>query len=176
MVTIRTVHQPQRPSFDKWLAGLAVSDATREKLASISDQPELLLIGQEMVEILHELNMDDETLQAALVFPYCEMHTLSDVDIETEFGRPIADLVNGVRQMDAIKALHAKHQHDEQQVDNIRKMLISMVADVRAVVIKMAERICTLQQVKEADEETRVLVARECSAIYAPLANRLGIG
>lgn len=118
MVTIRTVHQPQRPSFDKWLAGLAVSDATREKLASISDQPELLLIGQEMVEILHELNMDDETLQAALVFPYCEMHTLSDVDIETEFGRPIADLVNGVRQMDAIKALHAKHQHDEQQVDN----------------------------------------------------------
>ena len=176
MVTIRTVHQPQRPSFDKWLAGLAVSDATREKLASISDQPELLLIGQEMVEILHELNMDDETLQAALVFPYCEMHVLSDADIETEFGRPVADLVDGVRQMDAIKALHGKHQHNEQQVDNIRKMLISMVADVRAVVIKMAERICTLQQVKEADEETRVLVARECSAIYAPLANRLGIG
>ena len=93
------MHQPQRPSFDTWLAGLAVSDATREKLASISDQPELLLIGQEMVEILHELNMDDETLQAALEFPYCEMHDLSDADIETEFGRPVADLVDGVRQM-----------------------------------------------------------------------------
>ena len=176
MVTIRSVHLPQRPSFVDWLAGLSVSDETRGKLASISEQPEQLLTGQEMVEILHELNMDDETLQAALVFPYCEMHMLNQEDVAAEFGTSIAELVEGVRRMDAIKALHARHQHDEQQVDNIRKMLISMVADVRAVVIKMAERICTLQQVKDADEETRVLVARECTAIYAPLANRLGIG
>ena len=55
-------------------------------------------------------------------------------------------------------------------------MLLAMVEDVRAVVIKMAERICALQQVKKADEETRVMVARECASIYAPLANRLGIG
>ena len=176
MVTIRTVQHPQRPSFVKWLAGLAISEETRAKLTSVSDTPEKLLVGQEMVEILHELNMDDETLQAALVFPYCETHVLNKTEIEDEFGIAIADLIEGVRQMEAIKTLHAKHQQDEQQVDNIRKMLIAMVADVRAVVIKMAERICTLQQVKEADEETRVLVARECSAIYAPLANRLGIG
>jgi GTP pyrophosphokinase len=51
-----------------------------------------------------------------------------------------------------------------------------MVEDVRAVVIKMAERICALHSVKEADEETRVIVAHECASIYAPLANRLGIG
>ncbi len=51
-----------------------------------------------------------------------------------------------------------------------------MVEDVRAVVLKLAERICTLQKVKHEDEETRVLVARECANIYAPLANRLGIG
>lgn len=176
MVTIRTVQHPQRPSFVKWLAGLAISEETRVKLTSVSETPEKLLVGQEMVEILHELNMDDETLQAALVFPYCETHVLNKTEIEDEFGIAIADLIDGVRQMEAIKTLHAKHQQDEQQVDNIRKMLIAMVADVRAVVIKMAERICTLQQVKEADEETRVLVARECSAIYAPLANRLGIG
>ncbi|MET1218685.1 MAG: GTP diphosphokinase [Glaciecola sp.] len=176
MVTVRSVHQPKRPDFDTWLHGLVVSDDTKAKLATTSPTPEKLLIGQEMVEILAELNMDDATLQAALVFPYCEQHVLSLDDISEEFGAEIAGLIDGVRRMDAIRALHAKHRQDEQQVDNIRKMLIAMVADVRAVVIKMAERICTLQQVKKADEETRVLVARECATIYAPLANRLGIG
>ena len=137
-----------------------------------------------MVEILCQLNMDDATLQAALVFPYCEQHALSEDDIHEEFGGEIRDLVVGVRRMDAIKSLHARkvngsgfaEKSDEQHIDSIRRMLLAMVEDVRAVVIKMAERICALQQVKKADEETRVMVARECASIYAPLANRLGIG
>ena len=70
--------------------------------------------------------------------------------------------------MDAIKSLHARkvkgsgfaEKSDEQHIDSIRRMLLAMVEDVRAVVIKMAERICALQQVKKADEETRVMVAR----------------
>jgi GTP pyrophosphokinase len=86
----------------------------------------------------------------------------------------------GVRRMDAIKSLHtsanSKKKNDEAQIDNVRRMLLAMVEDVRAVVLKLAERICTLQKVKHEDEETRVLVARECANIYAPLANRLGIG
>ena len=143
-----------------------------------------MLVGQEMVEILCQLNMDDATLQAALVFPYCEQHALSEDDIHEEFGGEIRDLVVGVRRMDAIKSLHARkvngsgfaEKSDEQHIDSIRRMLLAMVEDVRAVVIKMAERICALQQVKKADEETRVMVARECASIYAPLANRLGIG
>ena len=131
-----------------------------------------------------QLNMDDATLQAALVFPYCEQHALSEDDIYEEFGGEIRDLIVGVRRMDAIKSLHARkvkgsgfaEKSDEQHIDSIRRMLLAMVEDVRAVVIKMAERICALQQVKKADEETRVMVARECASIYAPLANRLGIG
>ena len=62
------------------------------------------------------------------------------------------------------------------QIDNLRRMLLSMVEDVRAVVIKLAERVCNLRNVKNSDEETRVLAAKESEAIYAPLANRLGIG
>ncbi|WP_340680303.1 hypothetical protein, partial [Paraglaciecola sp.] len=65
MVSIRTVHQPQRPSFEEWLASLHLSDISKQKLREVSDTPETLLIGQEMVEILHELHMDDETLQAS---------------------------------------------------------------------------------------------------------------
>lgn len=178
MVSVRSVHREVRPEFDEWLDNLRVSERTKEKLASISQQPEILLIGQEMVEILQELQMDDETLLAAFVYPYCQIHELSDDDIADEFSPAVQALVSGVRRMSAIRTLHSS-QHvkaDENQIDNIRRMLLSMVQDVRAVVIKLAERIIQLRQVKNADEETRVMTARECSTIYAPLANRLGIG
>lgn len=184
MVSTRKVHEPTRPSFERWLDSLALTDATKDKLRNISTEPERLLVGQEMVEILHQLNMDDATLQAALVFPYCQEHELDEEQIDNEFGDEIRQLIVGVRRMDAIKSLHARRldpeniseKSDEQHIDSIRRMLLAMVEDVRAVVVKMAERICALQKVKKADEETRVMVARECSAIYAPLANRLGIG
>ncbi len=184
MVSTRKVHEADRPPFQVWLDSLDLHDETKEKLSAVSSIPERLLVGQEMVEILCQLNMDDATLQAALVFPYCEQHALTETDIYEEFGGEIRDLVIGVRRMDAIKSLHARkvkgagfaEKSDEQHIDSIRRMLLAMVEDVRAVVIKMAERICALQQVKKADEETRVMVARECASIYAPLANRLGIG
>ena len=184
MVSTRKVHEADRPPFEAWLDSLELSAETKDKLSAVSSIPERLLVGQEMVEILCQLNMDDATLQAALVFPYCEQHALSEEDIHEEFGGEIRDLIVGVRRMDAIKSLHARkvngsgfaERSDEQHIDSIRRMLLAMVEDVRAVVIKMAERICALQQVKKADEETRVMVARECASIYAPLANRLGIG
>lgn len=180
MVAIRKVHESKRPPFDEWLNSLSLSEQSKLKLREMSDTPDILLVGQEMVEILHELHMDDETLQASLVYPYCQVHELNDEQIATQFGPEIQKLITGVRRMDAIKSLHtranSKKKNDEEQIDNVRRMLLAMVEDVRAVVIKLAERICTLQQVKHADEETRVLVARECANIYAPLANRLGIG
>ncbi|MBO1254313.1 GTP diphosphokinase [Alteromonas sp. 5E99-2] len=180
MVSTRTVHQETRPEFNDWLSSLSMSENTRSKLRTISDHPEILLVGQEMVEILHELNMDDTTLQAALVYPYSEMHNLSEDDIGSSFGSDIKQLIVGVRRMDAIRTLYGRNRSQtemsEQNVDSIRRMLLSMVEDPRAVVIKMAERICALHLAKEADEETRVMIARECSTIYAPLANRLGIG
>ena len=178
MVSIRKVHKPERPPFEEWLQSLSLSEQTKQKLRDVSDTPEILLIGQEMVEILHELNMDDETLQASLVYPYCQMHDLTDEQVAEAFGVGIQKLVTGVRRMDAIKSLQARsgRSGNDNQIDNIRRMLLTMVEDVRAVLIKLAERICALQKMKHEDEETRVLVARECANIYAPLANRLGIG
>ena len=101
MVSIRSVHQSTRPPFEQWLAQLPVSDQTKDKLRKVSDQPEILLVGQEMVEILHDLHMDDETLQAALIFPYCQIHDLSHEQVAEKFGDAIANLVSGVRKMDA---------------------------------------------------------------------------
>jgi GTP pyrophosphokinase len=177
MVSIRSVHQSQRPEFEQWLRELELPSKTKQKLRTISDVPEILFMGQEMVEILQQLHMDDETLQTALVYPYCEIHALTREAISERFGEGIATLVESVRKMQAINSLQSKRLHsDSAQVDKLRSMLLTMVEDVRAVVIKMAERICTLHKIKKEDEETRVLVAKECATIYAPLANRLGIG
>ncbi|GLR72723.1 GTP diphosphokinase [Agaribacter marinus] len=176
MVSIRRVHQDDRPQFSDLLAQLPLSASTKEKLRSIAESPDILLIGQEMVEILHELHMDDETLQAALIFPYCQIHALSPNDIIDSFGENIAGLVLKVRKMDAIKTIQSTLEQNNEQVEKLRNMMLAMAEDVRAVVIKMAERICTLHRIKDEEEETRVLVARECANIYAPLANRLGIG
>jgi GTP pyrophosphokinase len=177
MVSIRSVHQPQRPEFNQWLQDLELSSKTKEKLRTISDTPEILLMGQEMVEILQQLNMDDETLQTALVYPYCEIHQLKHDELLEYFGLNITNLIESVRKMQAINSLQSKRVGtDSAQIDKLRNMMLTMVEDVRAIVIKMAERIITLHKVKVEDEETRVLVAKECATIYAPLANRLGIG
>lgn len=131
-----------------------------------------------MVEILSTLSMDIGSLQAAMLFPLVEEKHLTAPTVTEDFGQPIYDLVKGVLEMDAIRQLKATQSTETSsiQVDNVRRMLLSMVEDFRCVVIKLAERIAHLREVKDATEDERVLAAKECSNIYAPLANRLGIG
>ncbi|GAB7197019.1 hypothetical protein OS31_25520 [Dickeya oryzae] len=138
----------------------------------------LLWRGIEMVEILSTLSMDNDSMRAAMLFPLANADVVEEDTLKETFGKNIVNLVHGVRDMDAIRQLKAT-QHDSmasEQVDNIRRMLLAMVEDFRCVVIKLAERIAHLREVKDAPEEERVLAAKECTNIYAPLANRLGIG
>ncbi|MCL2917654.1 GTP diphosphokinase [Shewanella litorisediminis] len=139
---------------------------------------DLMSRAREMIEILAPLNMDLETLQAAVLFSVQEAGLLPQEKLIEKFGDKLGNLVASVVTMNAIGSLKLSEQSRsaEMQIDNIRKMLLAMVEDVRAVVIKLAERVCLLRAVKNADEETRVLLAREIADIYAPLANRLGIG
>lgn len=79
--------------------------------------------------------------------------------------------------MDNIRQLNASHSANALQVDNVRRMLLAMVDDFRCVIIKLAERITFLRDAEHrCAEEDKVLAVKECSYIYAPLANRLGIG
>lgn len=80
--------------------------------------------------------------------------------------------------MEAIRSLQTLTSSNatEEQVDRVRRMLLAMVKDVRAVVIKLAERIAVIRAAKEESPESRYLIAKEVSNVYAPLANRLGIG
>lgn len=138
----------------------------------------MLWRGVEMVEILSTLSMDIDTLRAALLFPLADANVVSEDVLRESVGKSIVTLIHGVRDMAAIRQLNATHNDSvsSEQVDNVRRMLLAMVDDFRCVVIKLAERIAHLREVKEAPEDERVLAAKECTNIYAPLANRLGIG
>ncbi|PKG55550.1 GTP diphosphokinase [Shewanella sp. Choline-02u-19] len=191
MVSVREAHFND-PHFqlEEWVKRY-ISDSNEAKtLLELIEQVELL-VGQnkeanlpvlqrarEMIEILAPLNMDIETLQAAILFVVFDADLITQEDIQERFGPKLEVLVSSVETMNAIGALKVNNQtrHGEPQIDNIRKMLLAMVEDVRAVVIKLAERICLLREIKNADEDVKVLIAREIADVYAPLANRLGIG
>lgn len=186
MVYIRSTHV-DNPSVEQgdWLASLQSQTKTETLTAHAQrlqqlckDSPQLLLKGQEMVEILISLNLDTDSLVAALYTPAADAGLVSDEQASQWGGKDLPVLLQAVQQMQTISSLqHFRHgTPDSGQIDNVRRMLLSMVADVRAVLIKLAERICFLREVKDADEESRVLAAKECQDIYAPLANRLGIG
>lgn len=190
MVSVRDTHFFQTAQKDptKWVTtlGLITRDQKSllenyEQVITLCTEPEqlpLLELGTEMVEILVTLNMDMDTLNAALIFPLLDNKILNQEQVDEMWPKRISQLVKGVMDMEGIRALQNQGctKISASQVDNLRHMLLAMVEDVRAVVIKLAERICYLRQIKIADEEKKVLVAREISSIYAPLANRLGIG
>ncbi|WFE72171.1 GTP diphosphokinase [Halomonas sp. M1] len=135
-------------------------------------------MGLEMADILAELKLDQTTLEAAVLYRAVREGLLSIDAVTKRFGSEVAQLIDGVLQMAAISypltPNHAMGQHNQQE--NLRKMLVNMVGDVRVALIKIAERTCALRQVKDAPREKCLQVAREVADIYAPLAHRLGIG
>ena len=186
MVSVRKSHQMSEASFEQWLDTLDLNTAKKSALEALwqdvhrffEDNSQCQTKSLEMVEILSGLNLDTDSLCAAFICPLYEYNCITLEYIEEHFSAQIYLLCKGVSQMEAIKAL--QHSQSKQvsanQIDNIRRMLLAMVEDVRAVVIKLAERLCHLRLVKNSDEESRVLAAKETANIYAPLANRLGIG
>ena len=191
MVSVRQSHLISETNFEQWLSAQALGQAKQQALESVWQQtqsafaqaPAAQAKALEMVEILAELNLDKDALVAAFLSPLFESQLLTLADVEQDFSPAIYALCQGVQQMEAIKALRplpnsgaSQQKSGLNQIDNVRRMLLAMVEDVRAVVIKLAERLCYLRQVKNDSEDVRVLAAKETETIYAPLANRLGIG
>ncbi len=192
MVTVRETHlENQNFNLKDWISRYLSSNEDAGALLSFLEnllepgkdgsvllEGETFIYAREMVEILAPLHMDLETLQAAVLYVLLQEQKINQEQVSENFGKGLAALVHSAGTMSAISALKTSpnSKASESQIDKIRKMLLAMVEDVRAVVIKLAERVCLLRKVKNEDEETRVLLAREISDIYAPLANRLGIG
>lgn len=138
--------------------------------------------GLEMAEILADLQLDTETLMAAILYRAVREGRLELAAVEKQCGEVVAKLVRGVLRMAAISNLRNDTsdqvfgRESEAQAENLRKMLVAIVDDVRVALIKLAERTCAIRAVKDVDDAKRRRVAREVSDIYAPLAHRLGIG
>lgn len=139
-----------------------------------------LRTGLEMADILGELRMDDDTLIAAILYRGVREELVTLEAVEKGFGKTVAKLIGGVQQMAAISQIQTSDApafgQKQNQLEQLRKMLVAVVDDVRVALIKLAERTCALRQVKTAPREKRLRVAREVFEIYAPLAHRLGIG
>lgn len=193
MVSVRSAHLNNMETFDiqHWINQHSIASRNegqhivacwhfcKQILAANShDNDTLLWRGVEMVEILCDLHMDTDSLQAAMLLPLVDAGLIGDEQLLEQGGEAVAALIRGVREMDGIRQLKAVHNDavSVAQVDNVRRMLLAMVDDFRCVVIKLSERVAWLRTVRHATEEERVLAAKECNNIYAPLANRLGIG
>lgn len=135
--------------------------------------------GLVMAEVLAELELDDESIIAGMLFAVVHYAQVSLEDVKEQFGESVCKLIQGTEQMDAIHISHGRLMQSAlltSSIDNLRKMLLAMVDDVRVVLLKLVERLAVLRHISVLGDRERKRVARETMDIYAPLANRLGVG
>ncbi|NNJ98731.1 MAG: GTP diphosphokinase [Gammaproteobacteria bacterium] len=125
--------------------------------------------------LLSELGSDETTLVVGLLSTTRLIESEDGEQLRRVFGDNVMRLVDNVIQLHSIQT-HRQNKESPQQAERLRRMLLSMVQDVRVVLIKLAFRVQRLRQLGDADTETRIEVAQESLDIFAPIANRLGIG
>ena len=138
-------------------------------------------IGVEMAEILADLRADGEALAAAVLYRAVREGQLELARVEQHFGERVARLIDGALRMAAISGVlnptrKAVLGQQDGQIDNVRRMLVAMIDDVRVVLVKLAERTVIIRALRDGEPERQRKVAREIFDIYAPLAHRLGVG
>src|ERR1700742_4647635 len=126
----------------------------------------------EVAQVLAEMKLDSTAIAAGLLHDAVEDTPVTTEDITEEFGEQVAHIVEGVTKIDKIQFAN----REDRQAENVRKMLLAMVSDVRVVLIKMADRLHNMRTLEHLAPEKRQNIARETLDIYAPLAHRLGMG
>ncbi len=147
-------------------------------LANAAHKGQMRLSGEpyvihpiEVATILVDIGMDTATIAAALLHDVVEDTTTSYEDIEKEFGHEVAELVEGVTKLGKIEY----KSKEEEQADNVRKMVLAMAKDIRVVLIKLADRLHNMRTLRFKSPEKQKEKAKEVFDIYAPLAHRLGM-
>jgi GTP pyrophosphokinase/guanosine-3',5'-bis(diphosphate) 3'-pyrophosphohydrolase len=120
---------------------------------------------------LAKMNLDHETLMAALLHDVIEDTSATKQDLADLFGDTVAELVEGVSKLDKLKF----DNKEQMQAENFRKMILAMVQDIRVILIKLADRTHNMRTLESLRPDKRRRIARETLEIYVPLANRLGI-
>jgi GTP pyrophosphokinase len=124
-----------------------------------------------VAKLLHEMGFDSQVIAAALLHDTVEDTGVELAEISQRFGPEIAALVDGVTKISRIRSENIKHH----QVENIRKILFSMVGDIRVILIKLADKLHNMRTLEYMNRDKAQSVARETLGIYAPIADRLGM-
>jgi guanosine-3',5'-bis(diphosphate) 3'-pyrophosphohydrolase len=126
----------------------------------------------EVALVLAEMKLDSTAIAAGLLHDAVEDTPVTTADITAKFGEQVAHIVEGVTKIDKIQFANK----EDRQAENVRKMLLAMVSDVRVVLIKLADRLHNMRTLEHLPLDKQQVIARETLDIYAPLAHRLGMG
>lgn len=153
-----------------------IAEALDMALAARVEGPQVRPRSMDVADILRKLRVDALTLQVALLSdPYLRDH-LSRDQIQLRFGKEAAELVEKVNWLNTFDEYRPEEIQEPNQAELLRRMVLAVVNDLRAVLVKLAYRLQRLRLLKHGDEGLRVHVAQETLDIFCPLANRLGIG
>lgn len=126
----------------------------------------------EVASMLADMKLDSTTLLAGLLHDVLEDTDITAVDLRENFGQEVADLVEGVTKMSRVQ----ESSPEVRQAETIRKIILTMINDLRVIFIKLADRTHNLKTLKFLPEDKQKQIAKETLDIYAPIANRLGMG
>src|SRR5712692_3065703 len=126
----------------------------------------------EVGNVLADMKMDSVSIAAGLLHDSVEDTSVTSVEIRQEFGEQVAHIVEGVTKISQIDF----STREEAQAENLRKMMLAMVDDIRVILIKLADRLHNMRTLEHLDSERQQKIARETLEIYAPIAHRLGMG
>ena len=146
---------------------------------SVATQEALIKQGSSIADELKKLNVDTETIAAAILYPsFLDTNDIKDI-VSKSVGENVLKLLIGALRMGVIDTLQNRStgfSQQQNQVDNLRKMLLAIVDDIRVVLIKLAERVIALNEFRHHSKSEQQQLAQQAMKLYAPLANRLGIG
>jgi GTP pyrophosphokinase len=165
--------QANRPSEDVALIRKAWEFCVRHHQGQVRASGEPYVVHPlEVAEVLAEMKMDSTAIAAGLLHDSVEDTPATNEEIAEEFGDQVAHIVEGVAKIDKIQFAN----REDRQAENVRKMLLAMVSDVRVVLIKLADRLHNMRTLEHLQPDRQEAIARETQDIYAPLAHRLGMG
>jgi len=162
-----------KPDYDEELLQKAYIFSAREHRGQVRSSGEPYLVHPlNVAYILAEMRLDETSIAVGLLHDVLEDTLTTKETLQSVFGDDVADLVDGVTKI----SRYAYVSKEEQQAETFRKMLLAMVSDLRVVLVKLADRLHNMRTLQYLAEEKRQSIAKETLEIYAPIANRLGMG